>query len=51
MSVAANSDRIIDIGPGAEGQAGRIVAEGPPKDITSAQRSWTAQYLRKALGR
>lgn len=50
MSVAADSDWIIDIGPGAGSEGGRIVAEGPPKDVATSERSRTAQYLLKAIG-
>jgi excinuclease ABC subunit A len=50
MSVAADSDWIIDIGPGAGSEGGRIVAEGPPKDVATSERSRTAQYLLKTIG-
>jgi excinuclease ABC subunit A len=48
MSIAADSDWIIDVGPGAGSEGGRIVAEGPPQDIPS-NGSRTARYLLKAL--
>lgn len=48
MSVAANSDWIIDVGPGAGDEGGRIVASGPPKKIV-AFGSRTATYLAEAL--
>jgi excinuclease ABC subunit A len=49
MEVAATSDWIIDIGPGAGAEGGRIVASGPPKQVASAPQSRTAKYLARAL--
>jgi excinuclease ABC subunit A len=48
MSVAANSDWIVDVGPGAGDEGGRIVAFGPPKKV-AASRSPTAKYLANAV--
>jgi excinuclease ABC subunit A len=45
MSVVAASDWIIDVGPGAGDEGGRIVAEGPPRDLATAANSVTAPYL------
>ena len=49
MSVAAASDWIIDIGPGAGDEGGKIVASGPPEKIAAMTRSRTARYLAKVL--
>jgi excinuclease ABC subunit A len=49
MQVIAASDWVIDIGPGAGDEGGRIVAEGPPRDVAGARDSRTAPYLRAAL--
>jgi excinuclease ABC subunit A len=49
MRVIASSDWIIDMGPGAGEQGGRIVAAGPPEKVARAARSATAPYLRAAL--
>ncbi len=49
MAVAAGSDWIVDIGPGAGDEGGRIVAEGTPADVARAKGSRTAEYLRRAL--
>jgi excinuclease ABC subunit A len=46
MSVAANSDWIIDVGPGAGDEGGRIVASGPPMRV-AASGSLTARFLRR----
>ncbi|MHC2252752.1 excinuclease ABC subunit A [Bradyrhizobium embrapense] len=48
MSVAANSDWVVDVGPGAGDEGGRIVASGPPKEV-AAFGSRTATYLAKEL--
>jgi len=45
MSVAAASDWIIDIGPGAGDEGGRIVAAGTPQQVAAASQSVTARYL------
>ena len=45
MGVAAASDWIIDIGPGAGDEGGRIVASGPPEQVASTTRSQTSKYL------
>jgi excinuclease ABC subunit A len=50
MSVAAASDWIIDIGPGAGDEGGTIVASGSPKEVAAISRSRTARYLAKCLG-
>ncbi|MBN3762193.1 excinuclease ABC subunit UvrA [Burkholderia sp. Ac-20365] len=47
MRVAAQSDWVIDIGPGAGDAGGTIVASGVPADVARAQGSQTAGYLRQ----
>lgn len=49
MSVAAASDWIIDVGPGAGDEGGTIVASGTPKEVSSISRSRTAKYLAECL--
>jgi excinuclease ABC subunit A len=49
MSVVAGSDWVIDIGPGAGEEGGRIVAQGTPSDIAKVKESKTATYLSKTL--
>ena len=48
MSMAADSDWIVDVGPGAGDEGGRIVASGPPKDVVKSG-SPTARYLADAI--
>ncbi len=49
MTVAAASDWVIDVGPGAGDKGGRIVASGPPSEVAACQASRTATYLDRAL--
>ena len=45
MRVVAASDWVIDIGPGAGDEGGRIVASGTPAEVARASESRTAPYL------
>jgi len=49
MRVVADSDWMIDVGPGAGEKGGRIVAEGVPQDVASRGVGATAPYLQRAL--
>jgi excinuclease ABC subunit A len=49
MRVVADSDWIIDLGPGAGAEGGRIVAAGTPDSVASVPASRTAPYLRSQL--
>jgi excinuclease ABC subunit A len=49
MSLAADSDWITDVGPGAGDEGGHIVASGPPSRIATASGSRTARYLAREL--
>ena len=46
MRVAAQSDWILDVGPGAGEEGGRIVVSGEPETVALAEDSRTASYLR-----
>lgn len=48
MDVVAYSDWIIDLGPGAGGEGGRIVASGTPEQVAKAGGK-TAHYLARRL--
>ncbi|WP_327720948.1 excinuclease ABC subunit UvrA [Streptomyces sp. NBC_00490] len=50
MSVVADADWVIDLGPGGGDAGGRVVATGPPTEVARAQGSTTAAYLAAALG-
>ncbi|HWB77466.1 MAG TPA: excinuclease ABC subunit UvrA, partial [Nannocystaceae bacterium] len=49
MQVIVRSDWVIDIGPGAGDEGGRVVAAGPPREVAQSQQSRTAPFLREAL--
>ena len=49
MSVIAASDWVIDIGPGAGSEGGKIVAEGKPEEVAKHKHSTTASYLAKYM--
>jgi len=46
VNVMAVSDWLVDMGPGAGDDGGRIVAEGPPSVVARSTTSRTAPYLR-----
>ena len=50
MRVVAGSDWVIDIGPGAGDEGGRVVTAGPPSEVATVPHSRTAPYLARFLG-
>jgi excinuclease ABC subunit A len=51
MRVVAASDWVMDIGPGAGEEGGRVVASGTPSDVANMPESRTAAYLAPVLSR
>jgi excinuclease ABC subunit A len=51
LRTIAAADRLLDLGPGAGEDGGRIVAEGVPGEIARTADSLTARYLREHLER
>ncbi|NCD68353.1 excinuclease ABC subunit UvrA [Mucilaginibacter agri] len=49
MAVIAESDWVIDMGPGAGDEGGQIIAEGTPAAIAEVKGSKTASYLAKYI--
>ena len=45
MRVVSGSDWVVDIGPGAGEEGGRVVASGPPAEVARSKESRTAAYL------
>ena len=45
MSVIAQSDWVIDMGPGAGDEGGTVVACGTPNEIIKGKKGLTAKYL------
>ncbi|MFH8929843.1 ATP-binding cassette domain-containing protein [Streptomyces pristinaespiralis] len=50
QAVMAHADWIIDLGPGAGHDGGRIVFEGTPKDLVAHGDTLTAHHLREYVG-
>ncbi len=50
QAVMAHADWIIDIGPGAGHDGGRVVFEGTPKDLVAARATLTGQHLADYVG-
>ncbi|MGH3735696.1 MAG: ATP-binding cassette domain-containing protein [Micromonosporaceae bacterium] len=51
QAVMAHADWIIDLGPGAGHDGGRIVFEGTPADLVAARSTLTGQHLAEYVGR
>ena len=49
MRVVAASDHVIDIGPGAGEEGGRVMASGTPAEVSASRESRTATYLARFL--
>jgi excinuclease ABC subunit A len=49
MRVVVGSDWVIDIGPGAGDEGGRVVAAGTPAELSRSRTSRTAPYLARCL--
>jgi len=50
LSVMAHADWIIDLGPGAGHDGGRIVFEGTPADLVAARSTLTGEHLAAFVG-
>jgi excinuclease UvrABC ATPase subunit len=50
LSVMAHADWIIDLGPGAGHDGGRIVFEGTPADLVAAKSTLTGKHLATFVG-
>jgi excinuclease UvrABC ATPase subunit len=51
QGVMAHADWIIDLGPGAGHDGGRIVFEGTPADLVAARSTLTGEHLAAYVGR
>jgi excinuclease ABC subunit A len=49
MRVIAGSDWVIDVGPGAGDEGGRVVTSAPPAELANTSASRTAPYLARFL--
>ncbi|WP_086770040.1 ATP-binding cassette domain-containing protein [Streptomyces bobili] len=50
LAVMAHADWIIDLGPGAGHDGGRIVFEGTPADLVAARSTLTGEHLAEYVG-
>jgi excinuclease UvrABC ATPase subunit len=50
QAVMANADWIIDLGPGAGHDGGRIIFEGTPGDLVAARSTLTGEHLAAYVG-
>jgi excinuclease UvrABC ATPase subunit len=50
LAVMAHADRIIDLGPGAGHDGGRIVFEGTPAELVAARSTVTGEHLAEYVG-
>jgi len=50
QAVMAHADWIIDLGPGAGHDGGRVVFEGPPADLVAARSTLTGEHLADYVG-
>jgi excinuclease UvrABC ATPase subunit len=50
QAVMAHADWIIDLGPGAGHDGGRIVFEGTPAELVAARAGLTGQHLADYVG-
>jgi excinuclease UvrABC ATPase subunit len=51
LTVMAHADWIIDLGPGAGHDGGRVVFEGTPADLVAARSTLTGEHLAAYVGR
>lgn len=49
LEVIKNADYVIDLGPGAGKNGGKVIARGTPEDVAAVSSSHTGRYLRKLL--
>ncbi|MCI2237980.1 excinuclease ABC subunit UvrA [Kineococcus sp. TRM81007] len=50
QAVIAHADRIIDLGPGAGHDGGRVVFEGTPAELVAARSTLTGEHLAAYVG-
>jgi excinuclease UvrABC ATPase subunit len=50
LAVMARADWIIDLGPGAGHDGGRLVFEGTPADLVAARNTLTGEHLARYVG-
>jgi excinuclease ABC subunit A len=51
LDVIKSADWIIDLGPGAGDEGGKVVAQGTPEEVATCEESPTGKFLRELLDR
>ena len=49
MDIIKSCDYVLDIGPEGGDGGGQLVAKGTPEEVANNEKSYTGQYLKKAL--
>ncbi len=49
LDIIKNADYVIELGPEAGEEGGRVVCAGTPEEIAQHPTSWTARYLKEKL--
>ena len=44
------ADYLIDLGPGAADEGGRVVAQGSPEEVARCEASETGKFLQDLIG-
>ena len=50
LDVIKKADWVIDLGPGAGAEGGRVVVAGTPEEVAACEQSVTGKYLKAVLG-
>jgi excinuclease ABC subunit A len=50
LEVVKTADWVVDLGPGAGDEGGRVVVEGPPEAVAGSRGSVTGRFLGRVLG-
>ncbi|MDR2035686.1 MAG: excinuclease ABC subunit UvrA [Coriobacteriales bacterium] len=49
LDVIKSADRVLDLGPDGGDRGGEIIAYGTPEEVAKVKKSYTGQFLKKAL--
>jgi excinuclease ABC subunit A len=49
MDVIKTADWVVDLGPEGGNEGGRVIASGTPEDVARQDKSFTGQFLARAL--
>jgi excinuclease UvrABC ATPase subunit len=50
LDVVARADWVIDMGPGAGAEGGKVVFEGTPRELVKASKSLTGKHVAARFG-